>query len=88
MTETIDVRLTRIIDELLTGGIRLPEAMNHFELKFVRRAIEKAKGNITEASKKLGVHRNTLHNKVRLIDGPTPRARRQRALRRRRQGRG
>jgi len=90
MTETIDSRLIRIIDELLGVGIPLKDAMTQFELKYVKRAITRAKGNITQASRGLGVHRNTIHGKLRTLEGPTRRAVHDRALRerRRRQGRG
>jgi DNA-binding NtrC family response regulator len=69
MTETIDSRLQKIIDELLTSGITLDQAIVEFEKKYVGAALRRARKNITQASKALGVHRNTLHNKLRSWDG-------------------
>lgn len=64
MTMTIDARLQAIVDELLTNGITLEQAKTEFEKKIVSAALRRAHGNVSLAAKKLGVHRNTLHNKV------------------------
>jgi len=42
----------------------LDEAVNEFEKKFIRRALERANGNQSRAAKVLGIHRNTLSRKV------------------------
>ena len=55
--------------ELLVGlmverGILLDEAVTEFEKKFIRRVLERSKGNQSRAAKELGIHRNTLSRKV------------------------
>lgn len=62
---TIDDRLNQIIDELIASGITLEQAVEAFEAKYIVAAMKENRGNVTKASVALGVHRNTLHNKLR-----------------------
>jgi len=62
---SIDDRLNAIIRELIGNGITLDQAVEAFEGKYIVAAMTASRGNVTQASKKLGVHRNTLHNKLR-----------------------
>ena len=62
---SIDDRLTQIIRELIGNGITLEQAVEAFEGKYIVAAMDANRGNITKASRLLGVHRNTLHNKLR-----------------------
>lgn len=62
---TIDDRLNQIIDELIANGITLEQAVEAFEAKYIVAAMKTNRGNVTKASVALGVHRNTLHNKLR-----------------------
>ncbi len=62
---TIDDRLNQIIRELIDSGITLEQAVEAFEAKYIVAAMKENRGNITRASLVLGVHRNTLHNKLR-----------------------
>src|SRR6059058_5911779 len=62
---SIDDRLNQIIRELIGNGITLEQAVEAFEGKYIVAAMTASRGNVTQASKKLGVHRNTLHNKLR-----------------------
>ncbi|MEO8382571.1 MAG: helix-turn-helix domain-containing protein [Acidobacteriota bacterium] len=57
--------MNAIIRELIGNGITLAQAVEAFEGKFIVAAMTASKGNVTQASRKLGVHRNTLHNKLR-----------------------
>lgn len=63
--KTIDERLTTIIEELIQNGITFEQATEAFEKKFIRTGIVRSRGNITRAALLLGVHRNTLHNRLR-----------------------
>src|SRR5260370_29807178 len=62
---SIDDRLNQIIRELIGNGITLEQAVEAFEGKYIVAAMTASRGNVTQASKALGVHRNTLHNKLR-----------------------
>lgn len=62
---SIDDRLNQIIRELIGNGITLEQAVEAFEGKYIVAAMESNRGNVTKASRALGVHRNTLHNKLR-----------------------
>ena len=62
---SIDDRLNAIIRELIGSGITLEQAVEAFEGKYIVAAMTASRGNVTQASRKLGVHRNTLHNKLR-----------------------
>jgi len=62
---SIDDRLTLIIRELISNGITLEQAVEAFECKYIGVAMAENQGNVTRASQLLGVHRNTIHNKLR-----------------------
>jgi len=62
---TIDDKLHLIIRELIGSGITLEQALDVFEGKYIAAAMNANEGNVTRASRLLGVHRNTLHNKLR-----------------------
>lgn len=62
---SIDDRLNAIVRELIGNGITLAQAVEAFEGKYIVAAMTVSRGNVTRASKKLGVHRNSLHNKLR-----------------------
>lgn len=63
--QSIDDRLNQIIRELIGNGITLEQAVEAFEGKYIKAAMSVSRGNVTQASRALGVHRNTLHNKLR-----------------------
>jgi hypothetical protein len=62
---SIDDRLNRIIHELIGNGITLAQAAEAFEGKYIVAAMNASHGNVTQASRRLGVHRSSLHNKLR-----------------------
>jgi hypothetical protein len=57
--------LNQIIRELIGNGITLEQAVEAFEGRYIVAAMDANRGNVTKASRALGVHRNTLHNKLR-----------------------
>lgn len=61
----IDEHLTQIIRDLIQNGITLDQALDVFEGKFIAVAMDAHDHNVTKASRALGIHRNTLHNKLR-----------------------
>ena len=57
-------QLERLVDEMVTKGIRYDEAQREFEKKFIMRVLQKADGNLGKAADLLGIHRNTLTRKM------------------------
>jgi DNA-binding NtrC family response regulator len=56
--------LDRLVDEMVTKGIRYEEAHREFEKRFILRVLLKADGNLCRAADLLGIHRNTLSRKL------------------------
>lgn len=71
LVTSIDDRLNHIIGELIGSGITLEQALDVFEAKYIAAAMHASDGNVTRASRTLGVHRNTLHNKLRTQNSVT-----------------
>jgi DNA-binding NtrC family response regulator len=57
-------QLERLVDEMVTKGIRYDEAQREFEKKFIAQVLVKADGNLGRAADLLGMHRNTLSRKM------------------------
>jgi len=57
-------QLERLIDEMVTKGVRYDDAHREFEKKFIVQVLEKADGNLGRAADLLGMHRNTLSRKM------------------------
>ena len=57
--------LTAVTDALLDRGMSLGEAIGMFEARYIRAALERHRGNLSQAASALGVHRNTLRGKLR-----------------------
>jgi DNA-binding NtrC family response regulator len=51
---------------MVDRGILFDEAMNEFEKKFIKRALDRSNGNQSRAARLLGIHRNTLSRKIGL----------------------
>jgi len=63
-----------VADVLLEHGVQLGEAVHAFEARYVKAAVARHGGNISQAAAALGVHRNTLRWKLRR-NGQQPRGR-------------
>ena len=68
-------RFDALIDHLVNGGFFLEEAVEILEKGVIERVLSRTEGNQSEASKILGIHRNTLLRKMveYSIDGKRPR---------------
>lgn len=64
MKKDLNGRLYGIVDELVCRGITLKQARREFERQFITATLHSHDGNLTRAARDLGVHRNTLRNKV------------------------
>lgn len=56
--------LTPIVDELVRRGVTLQQARQEFERQFIEASLKSNGGNLCRSARSLGVHRNTLRNKV------------------------
>ena len=56
--------LTVIVDELVRQGVTLQQARQEFERQFISASLKSNGGNLCRSARSLGVHRNTLRNKV------------------------
>jgi DNA-binding protein Fis len=57
-------QLERLVDEMVTKGIRYEDAAREFEKRFISHVLTKADGNLCKAADLLGIHRNTLSRKL------------------------
>ena len=77
--------LNRIVTELVRQGVSLAQARREFERQFIVACIESNDGNLCRSARSLGIHRNTLRNKVTDLGIDTsdlPRTRSRRSKRR------
>jgi two-component system nitrogen regulation response regulator GlnG len=49
---------------MIDHGLFYEEAIAEFEKKFIATVLNKNRGNQTKAAKAMGIHRNTLRNKI------------------------
>jgi Nif-specific regulatory protein len=52
---------------LVASGLDLNEATHQFQRTFIQQAIDRARGNVSQAAKHLGVHRSNLYRKMRQL---------------------
>jgi DNA-binding NtrC family response regulator len=56
--------LERLIDTMVTKGVRYDDAHREFEKRYIARALVGTGGNLGRAAGLLGMHRNTLSRKI------------------------
>ncbi len=64
MKQNLNGRLLQIVDELVERGVTLEQARREFERQFIVASLRSNYGNLCRSARSLGVHRNTLRNKV------------------------
>ena len=62
--KSLNGRLVQIVDEMQEGGLSLAQARREFEKQFIVATLRTNEGNLSRSAESLGVHRNTLRNKV------------------------
>jgi DNA-binding NtrC family response regulator len=62
--QTLNGKLFQIVDELVRRGLTLEQARREFEKQFIVASLKSNRGNYCRSARSLGVHRNTLRNKV------------------------
>jgi DNA-binding NtrC family response regulator len=66
--------LERLIGEMVEKGIRYDDAQREFDKRFIARVLQEHDGNLGQAAKTLGIHRNTLTRKIHDLKIKTPAA--------------
>lgn len=59
-------QLETLVGQMVERGIQFDEAINEFEKKFIKRVLDRSRGNQSRAARLLGIHRNTLIRKIGL----------------------
>lgn len=57
-------RMSDLVDELVSCGLPLSQGVREFERQYIVATLRHNEGNLTRSAKLLGIHRNTLRNKV------------------------
>jgi DNA-binding NtrC family response regulator len=57
-------QLERLVDDLVSRGVRYEDAQREFEKRYIAHILAKAGGNLCRAADLLGMHRNTLSRKI------------------------
>ena len=64
MRRNLNGQLSQIVGELVRHGVTLEQARREFEKQYIVATLRDHDGNLSRTAKTLGVHRNTLRNKV------------------------
>jgi DNA-binding NtrC family response regulator len=65
--------LERLVTEMVEKGIRYADAQREFDKRFIARVLQAHDGNLGNAAKTLGIHRNTLTRKLQELKIKAPR---------------
>ena len=57
-------QLEYLVTQMVERGILFDEAVGEFEMRFIKRVLDRANGNQSRAAQILGIHRNTLSRKI------------------------
>lgn len=60
-------RMELIVKEMVDKEINLKDALREFEKIFFEQAAKKHEGNKSKMAQALGIHRNTLHNRAKVL---------------------
>ena len=74
-TRNLNGRLYDIVDELVSQGLTLEQARQEFERQFIVASLRTNEWNYCRSARSMGVHRNTLRNKISALGilDPPPR---------------
>ena len=69
-------RFEELVEHLVGNGFFLEQVVELLEKTLIEKTLERTRGNRSAASKRLGIHRNTLQRKMEQYKLGTPKARR------------
>jgi len=58
-------QLEALVGQMVERGIQFDEAINEFEKKFIKRVLERFRGNQSRAARLLGIGKTTLYRKLK-----------------------
>jgi len=64
MRKDLNGEMRALVDQLVDNGLTLGQARREFERQFIVAALRSHGGSLGGSAKSLGIHRNTLRNKV------------------------
>ena len=64
---TIHRKMEIIIEEMVEKELSLKDGLEEFEKIYIETVSKKFNGNMTKMAKALGIHRNTLRNRVKSL---------------------
>ncbi|MDH3744385.1 MAG: helix-turn-helix domain-containing protein [Acidobacteriota bacterium] len=64
MKETLNGRMVQLAEKLVGSGLTLSQGVREFEKQYIVATLRGNDGNLTRSAEALGIHRNTLRNKV------------------------
>ncbi|HVS01288.1 MAG TPA: helix-turn-helix domain-containing protein [Thermoanaerobaculia bacterium] len=62
--QSLNGRLRHLVGDLVCQGVSLHQALREFERQYLLAALRDNEGNLSRSAEALGVHRNTLRNKL------------------------
>ena len=60
----ISDRLDKLVEEMVTRGVRYEDAVHEFEKRFISKVLGSCDGCVSKTADTLGIHRNTLTRKM------------------------
>lgn len=64
MRQNLNGKLGQLVEELAGNGLTLSQVSREFEKQFILVILRNNEGNLSRSAQHLGIHRNTLRNKV------------------------
>ena len=64
MKRNLNGKLGQLVEELVGNGLTLNQVSREFEKQFILATLRNNDGNLSQSASHLGIHRNTLRNKV------------------------
>ena len=64
MKRNLNGRMSDLVEELVSCGLPLSQGVREFEKQYIVESLRQNEGSLTRSAKSLGIHRNTLRNKV------------------------